>query len=1669
MIQKSSFVHLGKSISLFLSYGLLLLLVSCNPMGDNKVEILTQGALDPVEFRVVGGEDQGEFLVGSDTRYFTLELKNNNRFEIFNVSLEVDPFSTAAMKFANNADGKSISPGFGGTCQSKVPAGTTCTFIIEFTPSFSGELSQNFKVTYSNLINTLTEEAKITLLAGEAASLSFIDDVVNYDYGYMERTEPQKITKKLTVVNNGGLTARNINFGVLYSHNSDAFLVKDNTCGESLAAGEQCTLIVDYLPQNYGPGAPDGNEEVTYTCNPRFDYIRDPEGGKGALTAYFTALSTTIEGRVLSSGINQIEYTELTVGNRETKTVKIQNYGYKEAIVHYVEVYDASDVKVATCIKIDGQNELVCQDPATTAVDGSALALADFPLRISDTSGCVNLYTELDYTRDELGNLSNPNLEMLAGKTNSAVGGSCFFDLTFWPSVTHQTNGNVNDYKLRIKFDSTWKNNITMYGEDNTSDYQFIFSDASWLSAAKIEVSEYKYGTSTDYTRETGTAENVFLYDLGRIALISNNAYKQGVKISFKNLGYTDAVVSSVTDGKATPNILTEDTSDLNPYYLSTGHVGCTVVNAIGGDCNIRFNLAPMASSLTGTAAQAEENGNMFDVLNTYPNQYKKFIINYKDGTTYNDDGSLRADRSVEVWSRALLVRKGFLVFSSTDSIQGTDKKMVGDSAVFHHVLLKNAGTGGIPVIEMVNGFDLAGASFKAAGLPYPYAIIDRPDVDGDADGFFDGEAGAEKDCYDLVVAQDAPLPFVTPGSNASSILDAGQSCSLTVKYQARGNDILPLVDYQSTTPVEWDRFFDSDYQNDHELWEEKYYSASSQQLTFRYYDGDGVSDAVNGYYPDEEGYGNYYQISGGTEGFYNIDGRILEPGRLIPVSPLPMVSSVICRDEINLPAYTVVAPEWGDDIAAETIPEVCRDFSVGKSSFPASNWSATANYVRTNNAGYDYIYHAGYFAAGSTYDLSFRVEERGNIGVTNATHSYTGDTSVLNWTNPWSNPISNYSNRNISLSFTPATDGLYSTDLVITYNNGETNLTDINTLAMSNQQVTFRIKIIAEALPTGVDNIALSVQDYAVTYDSATETVDDTGTKGSPYNIGLFQRTSDMTGNGTSFYAIRESAVYDKKVFTFTNNSGSALTNFQFNIKTSVNANGFGAPSGTGISIFENNCMNITLNAAASCTVTMHFQASKDEADSRTVYGAVVYGMGGIAFQMKNFIMDFGAGDPATLETLPKIATKIIKDPDNKNITSIPLNLGLYTDAGHPIVDSYPTDRFSKSNVRIANISSEKASFLAQWELFGGGAPLPGTTWVEIYNTNGISVEANRVCFFGDDEGAGIPEEEKGFNSTTAGACRLNLHIDLDDTYFGVELDTAFTNFKLRYYNNGRASYDEMIFHFTGFVEPNKSQMVDTSISNVNATNDGTLYLEWNTAEPANSSWGAITGYRVFYATTKNSLNNIYTATTYADTFDEFIEISGLIPGRYYYLKVVTLRQTPGGKEFISDITGSIKEVIIPPSGYFYDYDAQVLIARDKSSGGGPDLKDEGNAVCASDVVTVSENGVVKNKPMKLIDSAIWDIITSDDNNSDYDTDITPHWLSDNPVDISFLFPDFSCSETSGDDGASSFYTKDCSDCSCNSLSIVKGGDGMFLPPGSTIYVDGTAMSAFFRCYIDQ
>ena len=106
--------------------------MSCKPSVDNEVKILSPGVTAPATLTVVGGEDKGEYLVGSSPVNFQLKVKNNSTASLTELNLMIDPLATAAMKFAPDEEGVSESPGFGGSCESTLDVGQECIYVVEY-------------------------------------------------------------------------------------------------------------------------------------------------------------------------------------------------------------------------------------------------------------------------------------------------------------------------------------------------------------------------------------------------------------------------------------------------------------------------------------------------------------------------------------------------------------------------------------------------------------------------------------------------------------------------------------------------------------------------------------------------------------------------------------------------------------------------------------------------------------------------------------------------------------------------------------------------------------------------------------------------------------------------------------------------------------------------------------------------------------------------------------------------------------------------------------------------------------------------------------------------------------------------------------------------------------------------------------------------------------------------------------------------------------------------------------------------------------------------------------------------------------------------------------------------------------------------------------------------
>ncbi len=1637
-----------KSVLLYILFSFIL--IGCKPAAEGNVKIKTSGALGAASVEVVGGLERGEFLIGSDTDVITVKVTNNTQYFLSDLSLDLDEDSTAGMKF-HTIDGRSVSPGYLGTCGSILNKGDSCTFVISYNPAISGEFYQDISVSYKNLVDSVVENRRLTMLAGEAASLIFTTEEVNYSFGIVERSDRVEYLKTLIIKNTGGLTAKDISFSTTNDPGSSAYVISRNTCKATLVANETCEIDVLFTPLNYDASAPDGNVDLFYYANILIPYVRDPDGGKSSLNAYFSTKSYNIKGKMLVAGLSTINFDSLVVGNYTTESFRVKNDGDKEAILHYLNIKNDSGVIVASCVKVSGDTFLECRDPSLIDTPGSTVSLPSLPYKIEDVDSCITPYDQLDYTRDADGALSNSGVVEVVGKVDELPGGTCLFNIIFHPSTTFTVGGDFNNWTIGLAYDSTWKNLRDLKGTLAGDTSLFSIDSAVYSSAAKLTSDSFEYGGDTSYTNLDTDDNGIYLYDLGRISLISSSAYKQQTKIKFKNSGEDIAQILSIKDGQSTPFVFTGTSQDLNTYYLSASHSGCSIVAPNGGECDVRFQLAPLASNNSDSAAaQNEENANMYDDI---PNQKKKFIIEYQDGTTYNDDLTLRANPQLEVHISSKMIRKGFLVFEDTSTEQGVSTDFIAaGNTEFLHVKLKNVGTGSIPYIEAIDGKKLE----RLVTTTFPYEIVDRAG----------GEDGADKDCYELINFDDSNQPTSSTPSVGS--LNAGENCSLTVRMKLRETDRKLTNDYDNVSP-EWERFFNIANDNTSSAWEyDRYFSSVNNILSFRYFDGDGTPDTANGYSPDLENYGNKYTISGGNNGDYKINVRFGEAGKLIPKRPLPSSSAIIIRPAISLPSIPVDG--WGNPVNSDFIPMFFHDYSEMTGMPPATHGMFSINHVLGSGMvdnTQDYFYHAGTFNPGAIYDGSIQFESLGDLPVTDVSIiSETGDSEIT---------VNLDSNNKLNLTFDDTSlRGFYGKDLTIQYKGGRESLDDEANLVYSDILSTIILRIFVEFDPTP-STLSLSSQDFTVSYDSSSDTTTEV-LDGATQNFNLAQ-TEILSNEVSSFKAIKGSEVYAKKRYTVTNTSSNDITTLDSVIKQSFDSTvSSNVSGGIGYSITSNSCLGVSLNAGASCTIDIVYDASVSEPDSTIRYLILTQETFPNQFVSSGIKLDFASANPADVVVANTNPENINNASGGVIQGSYPINFGFYNDSNHPVLNNSPNQEVTVENITLQNSAVEKASFLLQYRQFVNdmNATVPSGSSIKIYDDNENAVFAVRACFYGDDENDNVlPVDEWGFNADTNSICTLKVVKKFDDEFVGEKLDAKNNNIELSFYNSGRSSTDSLYLHFKGFLEPNRSIVTNTLLSNVVSDDQGDLSFSWDAFTPTNLSWGAITGYRVFYSQTKTALNNIFeTTASFEDSSSANISITGLVPGRYYYIRVVAKRTTAGGKEYLSESNMGQIELISPPENTFYDYGLNIVVDKYLSPEGSPRFGDKAEVTdgCADEFEQVVENGISVTKYKKLISSDVFSVISQDSSLSQYSIPGTPHWMSDPVVDIEPIFsPDFSCLDKGGSDSTNSiFYQKSCSDCSCNFLSKIEGGDGENVPPTATVYVDADASAAAQRCYFE-
>ncbi|MCX6129309.1 MAG: choice-of-anchor D domain-containing protein, partial [Proteobacteria bacterium] len=144
-------------------------------------------------------------------------------------------------------------PGNGGSCQSILAAGASCTLVFGFNPISAGAFSNAVILSYFNGVETSNLSFNLQGTGASAAHL-VLDPGPRYDFG--AQIPATSLVTSIIVENKGTATASSLTgafSGSQFSYLGGAFPGTGGNCSTSLAAGSSCTLKIQFIPSSLGP------------------------------------------------------------------------------------------------------------------------------------------------------------------------------------------------------------------------------------------------------------------------------------------------------------------------------------------------------------------------------------------------------------------------------------------------------------------------------------------------------------------------------------------------------------------------------------------------------------------------------------------------------------------------------------------------------------------------------------------------------------------------------------------------------------------------------------------------------------------------------------------------------------------------------------------------------------------------------------------------------------------------------------------------------------------------------------------------------------------------------------------------------------------------------------------------------------------------------------------------------------------------------------------------------------------------------------------------------------------------------------------------------------------------------------------------------------------------
>ncbi len=221
--------------------------------------------------------DFGNVAVNSSTDHtFTLENTGGVPASVITGTGLAAPYSFKGGTF----------PGTDGTCTGSLAAAATCTFVVTFNPTITGTQTDTIEINYNNGASTQQSTRDLTGVATTPAILT-LSNAPSYDFGIQPLGSLNDFS--FTINNSGGAAATSISGAGLaapFSFKDGTYPGTGGTCGVSLAAGSNCSIIVTFSPSSAGSFS--DTIEINYNDGVTTQQATRDVLGEGAAAAFLT-------------------------------------------------------------------------------------------------------------------------------------------------------------------------------------------------------------------------------------------------------------------------------------------------------------------------------------------------------------------------------------------------------------------------------------------------------------------------------------------------------------------------------------------------------------------------------------------------------------------------------------------------------------------------------------------------------------------------------------------------------------------------------------------------------------------------------------------------------------------------------------------------------------------------------------------------------------------------------------------------------------------------------------------------------------------------------------------------------------------------------------------------------------------------------------------------------------------------------------------------------------------------------------------------------------------------------------------------------------------------------------------------------------------------------------